>query len=400
MNPQKKTEVDKINVEDLLQVFKDINQDAFILYLKSIWKDLAQRSESKDKGINKITFIQYYILPGIISDRLFAVFDEDKNGFLSLQEFYDGMMTLFTKPFEELSYFIFKLYDADSDGSISKDDIKSLMQYISIDSNILGHVNQINPNIKFQDRVDSQKELTDKLEIIFGKDKTLDYKKFKAIIEEKNSDVYLFILIFIMENRPFKKQTIEMYLGCLKSVSKSPTQTQSKLIASPTMTSKFSPSNFLSNSPCMKQKKLKEKNGLNLFEKYTGKPTDKKDNLIKLIGGEEKTEKTSTQTQDLTSVGPIRKNVAFLKNLEKDTVKAKKDHDENDPIYNLHEARKYEGQGGLIGNDKKQVDDDDDDEDDKSPIQYEGYIYKITESNKLKKLWFKLFDKDLFCKHI
>ena len=150
----------------------------------------------------------------------------------------------------------------------------------------------------------------------------------------------------------------------------------------------------------MKQKKLKEKNGLNLFEKYTGKPTDKKDNLIKLIGGEEKTEKTSTQTQDLTSVGPIRKNVAFLKNLEKDTVKAKKDHDENDPMYNLHEARKYEGQGGLIGNDKKQVDDDDDDEDDKAPIQYEGYIYKITESNKLKKLWFKLFDKDLFCKHI
>jgi len=139
----KKVEVDKINVEELLQVFKDINQDAFIIYLKSIWKDLAQRSESKDKGINKITFIQYYILPGIISDRLFAVFDEDKNGFLSLQEFYDGMMTLFTKPFDELSFFIFKMYDADSDGEINKNDIKSLMQYINIDSSILNHVNQI-----------------------------------------------------------------------------------------------------------------------------------------------------------------------------------------------------------------------------------------------------------------
>lgn len=38
MNPPKKIEVDKVNVEDLLQVFKDINQDAFILYIKSIWK--------------------------------------------------------------------------------------------------------------------------------------------------------------------------------------------------------------------------------------------------------------------------------------------------------------------------------------------------------------------------
>jgi len=35
---KKLTEVEKINVEDLLQVFKDINQDAFILYVKSVWK--------------------------------------------------------------------------------------------------------------------------------------------------------------------------------------------------------------------------------------------------------------------------------------------------------------------------------------------------------------------------
>lgn len=38
MQNNKKIEVDKINVEDLLQVFKDINQDAFILYVKSVWK--------------------------------------------------------------------------------------------------------------------------------------------------------------------------------------------------------------------------------------------------------------------------------------------------------------------------------------------------------------------------
>ena len=145
MSSPRKLDIDKVNVEDLLQVFKDINQDAFVLYIKSVWKDLAQRSENKDKGINKITFIQYYILPGIISDRLFSVFDEDKNGFLSLQEFYDGMMTLFTKPFDELSLFIFKMYDVDCDGEINKNDIKSLMQYISIDKNIINHVNHINP---------------------------------------------------------------------------------------------------------------------------------------------------------------------------------------------------------------------------------------------------------------
>jgi hypothetical protein len=38
MSLTKPTEVDKINVEELIQVFKDINHDAFILYVKSVWK--------------------------------------------------------------------------------------------------------------------------------------------------------------------------------------------------------------------------------------------------------------------------------------------------------------------------------------------------------------------------
>ncbi len=55
------------------------------------------------------------------------------------------MMTLFTKPFDELSSFIFKMYDSDNDGKISKEDIKSLMQYINIDNDILSNVNSISP---------------------------------------------------------------------------------------------------------------------------------------------------------------------------------------------------------------------------------------------------------------
>ncbi|MCH7519868.1 MAG: hypothetical protein IH964_12695, partial [Candidatus Dadabacteria bacterium] len=35
--------------------------------------------------------------------------------------------------------------------------------------------------------------LAEKLEEIFGSNKTLDYKKFKNIIEEKNSDIYIFL---------------------------------------------------------------------------------------------------------------------------------------------------------------------------------------------------------------
>ncbi len=124
---------DKINIEDLLSEFRDIDLDAYKHYVYSLWNDLVKRSDQTSKGINKLTFLQYYQLPGIISDRIFAVFDADKDNYLNKSEFYDGMITLFIMPYSNLTEFIFKMYDFDSDGKITKDDVKSLMQYISLE---------------------------------------------------------------------------------------------------------------------------------------------------------------------------------------------------------------------------------------------------------------------------
>ena len=38
-----------------------------------------------------------------------------------------------------------------------------------------------------------------------------------------------------------------------------------------------------------------------------------------------------------------------------------------------------------------------DSDDDIQDVKYEAYLYKITQSKKLKKLWFKLLGKDLYC---
>ncbi len=46
--------------------------------------------------------------------------------------------------------------------------------------------------------------------------------------------------------------------------------------------------------------------------------------------------------------------------------------------------------------DDKKDDDYDSDEEDAKNIKFEGFLYKITQSKKLKKLWFKLIYKDLY----
>ncbi len=125
-------QVDKIDVEELIKDFKVLNVDIFATYLKEVWKDLSNRSEDKNKGINRITFSKYYELPGIISTRLFAIFDKDKDNYLDLVEFIDGMRNLFCECFDNLSKMIFAIYDFDCDGKVSKEDIKTVLSYVPL----------------------------------------------------------------------------------------------------------------------------------------------------------------------------------------------------------------------------------------------------------------------------
>jgi hypothetical protein len=43
--------------------------------------------------------------------------------------------------------------------------------------------------------------------------------------------------------------------------------------------------------------------------------------------------------------------------------------------------------------------DSDDEVEGEGEIKHEGFLYKITQTKKLKKLWFKLSHKDLYCKN-
>jgi len=82
-------------------------------------------------------------------------------------------------------------------------------------------------------------------------------------VENVCSDIFLFILIFLLEKKPFTKSTVQEFEGrklntMLINVNRSPVL-QCKLIASPNLHSKFSPAVTISRSPMMTKRLTLEK---------------------------------------------------------------------------------------------------------------------------------------------
>lgn len=250
---------------------------------------------------------------------------------------------------------------------------------------------------------------------------------FKYVIENVCSEIFLFIIMFLYENRPFNNKTLENYelakncYGENRKLSKSPNLTKSnRLIASPNLQSKFSPSLAISRSPIFKKNALSDLSGKNktdhLLSKLTKKSTqpDSRNILMKYAakgGGQENenfgnlqsSNKAKTEPDEFKNV-PIRKNWNNLRNLEEvkknNIVTSVKEYSDLpiEPAVKYTSESRPEDQNLAELLNKVNIKNEDSDEEESDQVKFEGYLYKITVSKKLKKLWFKLLHKDLYCK--
>lgn len=405
-------EIEKIDVEELMNDFRIQDAEALNIYLKELWKDLSQRSDEKVKGINLVTFNAYYKLPGIILDRLFIVFDTNKNGFIDLDEFCNGMGTLFTENFDNLVKFIFNFYDFDNDGKISKEDIRTILSYVPLNTaNKYKKDKMKYEKEDFKDRMESQDELNVILSNIFEKTDKLNFKEFCDIIENKSSEVFLYLIIFLLEKRPFNKKTLLAYEGLKIQQKKdgtlqikSPTITK-KLIASPSLQSKFSPSITIQKSPTISKKTIGGglggnklvPEGISMLNKITGKD-DTKSKLLQYTNNNIQST-SDNKDESLSKNNPIRKKMHNLKNLDdintnSKTLTTTTTTNDNIKSPSLGPARKYQNEGLVnIQSDSSES------EVDSEEVKNEGYLWKVTNNQKFKKLMFKQIDKDLYCKN-
>lgn len=78
-----------IDFNDIKEYVNIKEEKLFLLYLREIYRDLADRDESnKKKGIIKMIFFDYIKLPIFIAEKVFNVFDKDKDNFLNQKNLF------------------------------------------------------------------------------------------------------------------------------------------------------------------------------------------------------------------------------------------------------------------------------------------------------------------------
>ena len=382
---------------DLSKIRKGLQiQDEELLhkYLKEIWSDLSKRSKDTTKGITRVTFNKYYDLPGIISERIFSCFDADKDGILSLNEFVNGMQSLFSQAesFDSLAKFIFNLYDFNSTGIIKKDDVRVVLSYVPLQRKESSTIIKDNIEIvedKFEDRVESQEQLFHLLNIAFKDKEEMNFEEYIKVVKNVNSDIFILILMFLLDKKPFSSYSIQIYSLTTDAPKIPPNQTPTLLperIASPSLQSRFV-------SPKLKKKTL-DKNKkkfagkANILQLYSG--VDPNKNAKNEDKDKDKKTKEENKDKDKERQRPQRRVRIKLDNLADRTPELSKN------TFTFGKNANTSSKSTAIEETK---DDDDDifDIQEEQYVQYEGYVYKYSQTQKkMKKTYFKLIGKDLY----
>ena len=406
----------RINLDEIIGDYVVKNTPAFNSYLKQLWKDLSNRAEGVKDGVDRISFGKYYDLPGLISERLFSVFDSKNKGFLSIEDFTSSMIKLFSGDYDQLLNFIFDFYDFDKDHKITKEDIRIVLSYVPLYKKIKHNQGLKFEKDNFQDRLASQQELHEKLDTLFKNKQIINFSEFKYIIQNVNSDIFLYILVFLMEKRPFSNETIKNLENIKKNqeIDKIGIKTKhNNYIVLPNLNSKLSVSRTISSkSPGIRNSRFIDKISNNILDNFSkNQESYMKNRQDYLPLNAIESEADSIHTNGTVQKKPSRKTLKNVSLMDIENENEIKYVDEQEDDGMLDYARPYElfDNKELMRLSRQENDEEKNDinnEEDLNSTQLtnvsklndvltEGYLFKI-QDNKVKKIYFKLICKDLY----
>ena len=455
----KKCIYDKLNEEMKLNFTQFIklyvidlkDENYFKEYLSDISEELISISPKK-KGIIKLIFIKYFDLPGMICRRLFAVFNNniDDEEYLSAENFKENMLNLYTGNIDYLFKLIFKLCDFNNCGSISYEEVSLILSYIPI-----RHINYDNKKFKFEqdefiDRIQTQEDIAISLKLLFSHKSLISYNEFVDIIKNKNSDIFIFLLLFILERKPFSKEIIDIYRDENDSEEEEesdreeyPEKKKDVFIKSPTIneervkTPQLTKKNIIINNyktplnnPIITYKEIKntfqkEDNKRDIIKNDSNLHKSKSYNNISLIN--KKNKEKENITIEYNNKGILCK-IHFDRIIPKENklfsvkIKPKLSNIKEKNNYNFYNVKSYLNLKHFKLNDLNNSSDFESDNSEMSSIQTdsdfenessndlniktfkysdknlikEGYLYKLSSSGKIKKIFVKLINNHIY----
>ena len=373
-----------IDFNEIKKIISVENEELFLVYLKEVYKDLADRNEAnRKKGIMKIVFFDYLKLPMFISEKVFTVFDEDKDGFLSSKEFILGMNKLYNGSYQDTIKLIFDILDFNHDGFIEKDDAKMILCLLPLKTD--------RSKVEYKYQMQSLEEIGEIINSTFGKLKKLNLEEFKNMVEKHKSDIFIQIICFLYQKKPFTENNINVLKTSKKTVPNDlilqTPQVKKKenniFLPSPLKSTYLSPaSTFLQSINIGESAGLEEEpepaiSGFNGMVRFQNKLIPKKKDIDEK--DDDKDVKNVIENSDLVYNSP---SVFLKKNKEKKKVSGFSLNSPS-PVIVSQSAKKFVTPFTL--NELKE-----------EKITYENYIYKVSTTNKLKKYYLVLINKDIY----
>ena len=189
----------------------DFRKKVVIPYFKDIFKSLSESCADGAKHVDKVTFLQYTNLPGVLGDRIFSIMDEDADGFLDLKEFINGFFKIYFSSYDTKCQLVFDIYDFDADGEVSREDVRIILSYIpQVSTTIRDMEMSFEPEDKirkkmFENRISAQEQiekLCDSVFMVGGKNRSLDFTGFSKFADNETSDLVVSILTVIRDCLP------------------------------------------------------------------------------------------------------------------------------------------------------------------------------------------------------
>ena len=373
-----------IDFNEIKKIISVENEELFLVYLKEVYKDLADRNEAnRKKGIMKIVFFDYLKLPMFISEKVFTVFDEDKDGFLSSKEFILGMNKLYNGSYQDTIKLIFDILDFNHDGFIEKDDAKMILCLLPLKTD--------RSKVEYKYQMQSLEEIGEIINSTFGKLKKLNLEEFKNMVEKHKSDIFIQIICFLYQKKPFTENNINVLKSSKKTVPNDlilqTPQVKKKenniFLPSPLKSTYLSPAaTFLQSINIGESAGLEEEpepaiSGFNGMVRFQNKLIPKKKDLDEK--DDDKDVKNVIENSDLVYNSP---SVFLKKNKDKKKVSAFSLNSPS-PVIVSQSSKKVVSPFTL--NELKE-----------EKITYENYIYKVSTTNKLKKYYLVLINKDIY----